>query len=173
MELAFGSIYKRIVSIGDDNSVRVLKKSGEVLGSWTLDEIEGLAYVAPTQYQDGVLVFCKTYHETLVTSAWDLTSVAHSVPVTKDDVESAEKVKSWLHELKGDRAAADESVPCPACREQINKLAIKCPKCQTVLVSPPTSAVVGSYASLTVWAVLGTVVLFFISSWLTPILFGL
>jgi hypothetical protein len=102
MDLEFGNFaQRRTISIGEDNSVKVLKKSGEVLGSWKREQLEGIAYTSPNGFSQGALVFCETYHESLNRSTFQLLMVPHSVQVTLGNRDSAEQILKWFEETKG------------------------------------------------------------------------
>jgi hypothetical protein len=67
----------------------------------------------------------------------------------------------------------DELVTCPACRESISKLATKCPKCQSLLVTPTASQSAGSYIVLTIVSIGATALLYLFWQWFGPVLMGI
>jgi hypothetical protein len=84
----------------DGKSVKVQKKNGELIKAWEIHELEGVAYVAPNGFAQGVLVFCENYHASLEKSLVRLSGVPHGVMVTLSDRDSAKEVMAWFNTQK-------------------------------------------------------------------------
>jgi len=104
MEYTLGNWSGKKKVILDGRTVKVQKKNGELIKSWNLDEIEGVAYKAPNGLTNGVLVFCETYHESLETSLFKLGTIPHGVVVAMGDRDSAKEILEWFNTEKGNKS---------------------------------------------------------------------
>jgi hypothetical protein len=100
MEYNFGNWTQKRTIVLDVNTVSVQKKNNELIQSWNIDELEGVAYVAPNGLTQGWLVFCENYHASLEKSLLVLGMVPHAVLVTLSDRDSAKEVIAWFNKEK-------------------------------------------------------------------------
>ena len=87
---------KRIVEIGEDNTVYVKKGDGTVVTTLTLDQIAGIAHVKANGLTNGALRFCENYEDSVAASAWTLATLPDSVVLTTSDEESAQEILKWF-----------------------------------------------------------------------------
>jgi hypothetical protein len=101
MEHTFGNLgTKRTISL-DKETVKVMKTNGDLIQSWNLADLKGVAYKAPNAFVNGVLVFCENYQDSLETSLVKLGMVSHSVAVTFGNRNAAKEVIAWFNSEKG------------------------------------------------------------------------
>ena len=103
MEYKFGNWTHNRTIVIDKKTVKVQQKNGELVQSWNLDELEGVAYVAPNGLTQGWLVFCENYHASLEKSLMTLGMVPHAVLVTLSDRDSAQEILAWFTKEKGNK----------------------------------------------------------------------
>jgi hypothetical protein len=103
MEYNFGNWSQKRTVVLDGKTVKVQKKNGELIQSWNLDELEGVAYVAPNGLTQGVMVFCENYHASLEKSLMKLGMIPHSFIVTLSDRDSAQAIIEWFNKEKGSK----------------------------------------------------------------------
>lgn len=98
---SFGNLgSRRMVSL-DKGTVKVMKNNGDLIQSWDIAELEGVAYKAPNALVNGVIVFCENYQDSLETSLVKLGMIPHSVAVTLGNRDAAKEVVAWFNREKG------------------------------------------------------------------------
>ena len=85
----------------DKGIVKVMKNNGDLIQSWNIEDLEGVAYKAPNAFANGVIVFCENYQDSLETSLVKLGMIPHSVAVTLGNKAAAKEVIALFNKEKG------------------------------------------------------------------------
>jgi hypothetical protein len=98
MEFTFGNwATKRLVKI-EGQTLSVMRKNGDVIKSWHINEIYGISYTPPAMMRDGTLGFADNYSDSLVTTWTTVATWPGSLTVTQSDKDSATQIIDWFDE---------------------------------------------------------------------------
>ena len=101
LEIKLGNyLQKRVIKVGDDNSLTIEKPNGTVVKKWAIEEIYGILCAPANLVRDGSLAIAETYDQAQVTTFTTITMMEPSVIVTRGDKEKVQELIAWYEANK-------------------------------------------------------------------------
>lgn len=105
MEFKVGNFaQKRVIKVGEDNSISFLKTNGTLLKTWSIEEIYGIQYSPPTLVHEGSLAIAESYEDSKITAFSTITLMPHSVTISGADKEKVAELLAWFESNKSSKS---------------------------------------------------------------------